>query len=440
MNNEKPLWLRKSDEITHEEHASFYKNLTNDWDDHLMVKQVIGEGQIEYRALLYVPKKLPFDLFGKKQNDKKNIKLYVKRVLIMDKCEDIIPEWLSFVSGVVDSEDLPLNVSREMLQENKVTKVIKKNLLKKCIEMFTDMHEDTSDEGKKRYYEFYNAFQKSIKLGIHEDSVNRKKLLKLLRFESNKSSTSMSLDQYVSNMKEDQTKLYYITGDNRKALDNSPYVTGLKSKGFDVIYMLDPIDEYIMQTVKEFEEKEFVDISKNDFKLNDEDDEKDKDLHKQMEECLCVEVKKVVGDKVDKVTLSDRLDMNVPCCISSSKYGWSANMEKIMKAQTLQATAPINYGSRNLELNPKNDMILQLHQKISKKEPEQSLKDIIELMYNTSLIACGYVHDDPSDFAKQIYKMIGIGIDVNVSKSDDDFVDTTGEVDKEESDTLSELD
>ena len=440
LNNEKPLWLRKSDEITHEEHASFYKNLTNDWDDHLMVKQVIGEGQIEYRALLYVPKKLPFDLFGKKQNDKKNIKLYVKRVLIMDKCEDIIPEWLSFVSGVVDSEDLPLNVSREMLQENKVTKVIKKNLLKKCIEMFTDMHEDTSDEGKKRYYEFYNAFQKSIKLGIHEDSVNRKKLLKLLRFESNKSSTSMSLDQYVSNMKEDQTKLYYITGDNRKALDNSPYVTGLKSKGFDVIYMLDPIDEYIMQTVKEFEEKEFVDISKNDFKLNDEDDEKDKDLHKQMEECLCVEVKKVVGDKVDKVTLSDRLDMNVPCCISSSKYGWSANMEKIMKAQTLQATAPINYGSRNLELNPKNDMILQLHQKISKKEPEQSLKDIIELMYNTSLIACGYVHDDPSDFAKQIYKMIGIGIDVNVSKSDDDFVDTTGEVDKEESDTLSELD
>uniref|UniRef100_A0A2I3SI01 Histidine kinase/HSP90-like ATPase domain-containing protein n=1 Tax=Pan troglodytes TaxID=9598 RepID=A0A2I3SI01_PANTR len=370
LNKTKPIWTRNPDDITNEE---------------------------------------------KKKN---NIKLYVCRVFIMDNCEELIPEYLNFIRGVVDLEDLPLNISREMLQQSKILKVIRKNLVKKCLELFTELAED-----KENCKKFYEQFSKNINLGIQEDSQNRKKLSELLRYYTSASGDEMvSLKDYCTRMKEKQKHIYYITGETKDQVANSAFVERLGKHGLEVIYMFEPIDEYCVQQLKEFEGKTLVSVTK---------EEKEIGREKTMFENLCKIMKDILEKKVEKVVVSNRL-VTSPCCIVTSTYGWTENMERIMKAQALRDNSTMGYmaAKKHLEINPDDSIIETLRQKAEADKNDKSVKDLVILLYETALLSSGFSLEDPQTHANRTYRMIklGLGIDEDDPTADDTSAAVTEEM------------
>jgi len=443
LNKTKPIWTRSADDISSEEYGEFYKSLTNDWEEHLAVKHFSVEGQLEFRALLFIPKRAPFDLFENKKS-KNNIKLYVRRVFIMDNCEEIIPEYLNFVKGVVDSEDLPLNISREMLQQNKILKVIRKNLVKKVMELIEEISED-----KDNYKKFYEQFSKNMKLGIHEDSTNRKKLAGYLRYYTSASGDEMcGLSDYVSRMKENQKDIYYITGESKEVVGTSSFVERLKKRGLEVVYMTEPIDEYVVQQLKEFDGKNLVSVTKEGLELpEDEEEKKKREADKEKFEPLCKVMKDILDKKVEKVVVSSRL-VSSPCCIVTSQYGWTANMERIMKAQALRDTSTMGYmaAKKHLEINPDHSIIENLRQRAEADKNDKSVKDLVLLLFETALLSSGFSLEDPAVHAKRIHRMIklGLGIDEDDAEVDTGAADDTDmpslEGDAEDASRMEEVD
>ena len=400
--------------------------MSGDWEDELAVKHFSVEGNLSFKGLLYIPNRAPSDVFDS-NNKKNNIKLYVRRVFIMDDCKDLVPSWLNFVKGIVDSEDLPLNISREILQQNKILKVISKNIVKKCIETFVELTDD-----KEKFNKFYKTFSKNIKLGIYEDEKNRSKLIDLLRYYSSTSGEEQSsLKDYVTRMPESQKNIYFITGESKAIVESAPFLEALKRKNFEVLYLTDTIDEYVLQHIQEYDGKKLMSVTKEGLELEDTPEELQKfETQKNTFKELCTKIHSILGDKVEKVTISNRI-VNSPCVLVTGKYCWSANMERIMKAQTSKDPAlhSLMNAKKTLELNPYHPIITKLHEKIN----EKSLTDHAQLLYEVSLLSSGFSLPEPTTFTSRMYRMIILGLNI-----DDKVEEITTEEQKVDSESKME--
>merc|ERR1711881_273083 len=437
VNSEKAIWTRSPRDVEEDEYNRFYSTISKDTEKPLTKMHFSAEGEIEFKSILFVPKKAPYDLLEGKAKSA-NIKLYVRRVFITDEFEDLMPRWLSFIKGVVDSEDLPLNVSREMLQTSKVLRVIKKKLVTKALEMIRKMAEkkkkkedkDEAKEGEEdkakdpaeeaedneNYLNFWKEFQKAIKLGLYEDSSNRTKLAKLLRFQTSKTGDNWtSLEKYISRMAKGQKNIYYISAESKEQAEKSPYLERFRKKGIEVLYYTDPIDEYAMPQLTEFKGFQFMGANKENLKFDDDAESEAKlkklgETHKQLTDWM----KETLGAKIEKAVVSNRL-LETPAIIVSSQYGWSTNMERIMKAQTMgtQDKSQQMVSQKTLEINPAHPLIRELKTRVEADAKDQEAIDSVNTLFDVALIGTGLTPADPNEFAARLQTLMRLGLGVS---------------------------
>jgi len=440
VNSETAIWTRSPRDVEEDEYTRFYKTISKDSDEPLTKMHFSAEGEIEFKSILFVPGKAPYDLLEGKAKSS-SIKLYVRRVFITDEFEDLMPRWLSFIKGVVDSEDLPLNVSREMLQTSKVLRVIKKKLVTKALEMIRKMaekkkkkeseDEDEEKEGEEEkeapspadeaednenYLKFWKEFNKAIKLGLYEDSSNRTKLAKLLRFQTTLSGDNWtSLEKYISRMKKGQKNIYYMSAESKDAAEKSPYLERFRKKGIEVLYYTDPIDEYAMPQLTEFKGFQFMGANKENLKFDDDEEEEKKikkltETHKKLTDWF----KETLGSKIEKAVVSNRL-LETPAIVVSSQYGWSTNMERIMKAQTMgsQDRGNAMVSQKTLEINPSHPIIRELKSRIENDDKDAEASDVAQTLFDVALVGTGLTPNDPTEFAARLQVLMRLGLGVS---------------------------
>lgn len=411
LNEQKPIWIKNKSDVTDDEYNQFYKTISNDWDVPSAKLHFSVEGNTVFKSILFLPNHNQMNMYSSNKASSK-IKLYVRRVFILDKCEQLMPEYLHFVTGIVDSDDLSLNISREILQKNNTIKKIRKTLVKKAIKMMEELSND-----EESYNKFYKEFHKNIKWGINDDEPNREKLSKLVRYYTTTSGESQtSLTQYVENMKEDQKHIYYISGESTEIIKKSPFLETLNKKGYSVLLLTDAIDEYVVQLLKEFDGKKLIDVSKGNLDIDlTEDEQKDKEELDNDYDEMCKNIKDILGNTIEKVILSQKI-VDSPCCISTTEYGWSANMARIMKAQALRDSSMNNImtSKKIFELNPSHKTIKLLKGKYDEINDDDNNKkafeNIVILLYQTSQLVSGFTLTEPEDYSKKVYNLINLGL------------------------------
>ncbi|XP_048356307.1 endoplasmin isoform X3 [Sphaerodactylus townsendi] len=422
MNDIKPIWQRPSKEVEENEYQAFYKSFSKEPDDPMSYIHFTAEGEVTFKSILFIPTSAPrglFDEYGSKKSD--FIKLYVRRVFITDDFHDMMPKYLNFVKGVVDSDDLPLNVSRETLQQHKLLKVIRKKLVRKTLDMIKKIAEEKYNDT------FWKEFGTNIKLGVIEDHSNRTRLAKLLRFQSSHDESKLtSLDQYVERMKEKQDKIYFMAGSSRKEAESSPFVERLLKKGYEVIYLTEPVDEYCIQALPEFDNKRFQNVAKEGVKFDESEKAKDarEALEKEYEPLLNWMKDKALKDKIEKAVLSQRLTRS-PCALVASQYGWSGNMERIMKAQAYQTGKDIStnyYASqkKTFEINPRHPVIKDMLKRVQENEDDQTVADLAVVLFETATLRSGYLLPDTKEYGDRIERMLRLSLNIDPEEKVED--------------------
>merc|ERR1712013_812106 len=411
LNGAKPIWLRKQKEVTDEEYEEFYKAITKDSDKPLTKTHFVAEGEVTFKSILFVPPTSPQDMFSDYGKRREQIKLFVRRVFITDDFQDMMPKYLSFIRGIVDSDDLPLNVSREQLQQHKLLKVIKKKLVRKTLDMIKKI--DEADYMEK----FWKEFSTNIKLGVMEDHSNRTRLAKLLRFRSSNDPEKMtSLADYIGRMKDKQETIFFMAGGSLDEVKNSPFVERLLKKGYEVLYLVEPVDEYCIQSLPEFDGKKFQNVAKEGVKIDEKD--KSEELTKEYEPLLTWMKDQGLKDLIEKATVSQRLTES-PCALVANSYGWSGNMERIMNSQAYaKAKDPGNnfYATQKkiLEINVYHPLVIELNKKVTADPEDQAAKDLVRVMFETATLRSGYKIKDSVDFAARIERMLRMSMGVDL--------------------------
>ena len=389
LNPQEPVWLRPRESVTDADHAAFYQSFARDWEPPTAYTHLSVEGAVTFKGVLYIPKRPPPGMFEHENRSKNGIKLYVRRIFVTDQCESIVPEYLSFLSGVIDCEDLPLNVSRESIQQSTVICTIRKHIVKKALEMFDTLALGHADV----YRTFYSTYSKSIKLGIHEDSQNRQRLVNLLRYQTNKSDWS-SLHEIKSRMSTHETRLNYIAGESYAAVSQSACIESLVAHETEVIFMCDPIDEFAMQQISEYDGVPLVSATKSSH---------DTEALSPSQRRLCSAIKDALGNGVHEVKLSTKL-VQSPCVVVSSEHGWSANMDRIMRAQALNTNQHQHLATKKVfEINTTHSIITDIEQHVIDKK---SIADTVQLLYSTALVMSGFAIEQPAEFGRHIFQLI----------------------------------